>query len=140
LVVLELVVLFYFNNESAFGENNSQFRDWSPDVNSQKTKVNNGTCTNCPVYNSTEVILGRSGITFTADSITFTSTPLGFNNTISIWTKIEHQAGVASGNLYTHSLASGAFPQLGLHYNRSSGKSNIFCVNIFNILPWQRKI
>ncbi|MBI2557708.1 hypothetical protein HYW20_00130 [Candidatus Woesearchaeota archaeon] len=66
-----LVGLWYFNNESGYGENNSLVRDFSPDVNAQRAGSvrNNGTCVinatpTCPVYNFSDKRLGRGAMRF----------------------------------------------------------------------------
>ncbi|MBI2557706.1 hypothetical protein HYW20_00115 [Candidatus Woesearchaeota archaeon] len=66
-----LVGLWYFNNESGYGENDSLVRDFSPDVNAQRAGSvrNNGTCVinatpTCPVYNFSDKRLGRGAMRF----------------------------------------------------------------------------
>ena len=58
-----LVLLMHFNNESADGENNSLVRDFSPDVNPERTGGvrNNGTL-NVPGFNFTNYKFGGAGV------------------------------------------------------------------------------
>ena len=62
-----LVLLMHFNNQSNFGENNSLVRDFSNDINIEKTGVrNNATCsgTACPTYNSSKPKFGKFSMWF----------------------------------------------------------------------------
>lgn len=85
-----LVGLWHFNNET--GENDSLFKDYSTEVNSERAneQQNNGTCFNCPIYNSTSM-LGKYAITFQSKSpvknFINLSRPYALNSTGNItWT------------------------------------------------------
>ena len=92
-----LVLLYHFNNESAFGENDSLVYDFSRNVNSEDNETNNGTCagTTCPIYNSSDKKFGTYAMNFdgTDDFVNITdSNVFDFGNNafaISLWAKFD---------------------------------------------------
>tara|TARA_Y100000310_G_scaffold339504_1_gene432372 strand:+ start:1467 stop:5102 length:3636 start_codon:yes stop_codon:yes gene_type:complete len=96
-----LVLLYHFNNETQFGENDSFVYDYSMDVNSVDNETNNGTCrldlNDCPAYKFTDKKLGRASMDFDG-SDDFIDTTLDFSGTtdftISLWTYIQTHANV----------------------------------------------
>lgn len=86
-----LVVLYYFNNESEFGENNSIIRDYSTIVNEQRatSKTANATCsTSCSNYSISNKKLGRYGLDLNQSVWTVNTPSVDWKNAITISTWI----------------------------------------------------
>ena len=86
-----LVVLFHFNNESEFGENNSIIRDFSTIVNSERaTSITaNATCdVSCSNYSISNKILGNSGLNLNQSVWTVNTPSVDWKNAITISTWI----------------------------------------------------
>ena len=79
------LVLYHLNNESAYGETDSKMYDFSG-------SGYNGSCTNCPTWNSSGKIRGAYDFDGVNDNITFSgSGPLAAraNGTAAVWVKIK---------------------------------------------------
>ena len=127
-----LVGLWYFNNESGYGENNSLVRDFSPDVNAQRAGSvrYNGTCsgTTCPLYNFTSTKLGRANMWFDGsnDYVNISSTVISSqnNSSISLWFNPTQDGVDSDAGLYSEIATDGN----GYHVMGISGTKAEFCI------------
>ena len=86
-----LVLLYHFNNESGFGENDTNVTDFSVEVNTERAGSlhNNGSIRNGAHYNFTDKILGNASMDFDGsdDFIIANNAKTSGNWTLSIWAK-----------------------------------------------------
>ncbi len=90
-----LVLLMHFNNESSQGENNSLVKDWSVDVNGERSASanNNGTLLNGTSINKTNYKFGGGAAQFDGvddfvGKFPKIISPVGSSRTICLWTSI----------------------------------------------------